>query len=353
MRYLVGGYGGQLSARGEVITLSNAQGMVIDNLDYPGGPTPGQSFLRVAEILYAPLDPTSAELESIPGLSASDFEFIELVNTGTESLALGGAQFVDGVTMTFGAGIDLAAGERLLVVANLAAFELRYGTDLPVAGEYSGNLSNGGESIQIIDPAGENVLEFSYDGSWFPTADDQGHSLIMIDPAGTPFTDFDVVRNWGVSRTVGGDPGVGSGSLAMTYRTWKYSHFTDEQLDNLAVSGDEVDFDGDTLTTLFEYALGLDPLVADDDPGYGVSIEEIAGVERQVLSHRIQASAIDLTVMVEACDDLVQWVEQTGLAGDPVDNGDGTVLLKIFDSEEVSGSIKRFMRLKVRVNGSN
>ena len=276
-RYLVSGYRGQLSARGETITLSDHAGTVIDSVTFPGDPTPVQSSLRVAEILYAPIDPTAAELASIPTLSASDFEFIELVNTGAETLDLGGAQFIDGITLTLGAGIELLAGERLLVVADQAAFELRFGTNLSVAGEFSGSLSNSGEAIQIIDAVGENVLEFSYDGGWFPMADDQGHSLVVLDPATTPFTDFDLVRNWGVSQMVGGDPGLGAAATGLTYQFWKYLNFSDAQLDDPLVSGDDADHDGDSLSTLFEYALGLNPLAADSEIGYGISIESVEG----------------------------------------------------------------------------
>ncbi|MEN8864635.1 MAG: lamin tail domain-containing protein [Akkermansiaceae bacterium] len=352
-RYLVSGYQGQLSARGETITLTNHAGTVIDTVTFPGDPTPAQSALRVAEILYAPAAPTDSELDSIPSLSASDFEFIELVNTGSETLDLGGVQFTDGVTMTFGAGIDLLAGERLLVVANQAAFGLRFGAGLPVAGEFAGSLSNSGESIQIIDAVGENVLEFSYDGGWFPMADDQGHSLVVLDPVGTAYNDFDLVRNWGVSQTIGGDPGAGSITLGLTYQFWKYQNFTDAQLDNPLISGDDADLDGDSLGTLFEYALGLDPSLADEELGYAVSIEEVEGVERQVMTYQTPFLAVDLVVAVEACGDLVEWDLQSGMVEPPADNGDGTMLFKIFDSEAVSNVSKRFIRLRVQVTSSN
>ena len=56
------------------------------------------------------------------------------MNTGSETLRMSGVQFVDGVTMTFGAGIDLLQGGRLLVVANRVAFDLRFGSGLPGGG---------------------------------------------------------------------------------------------------------------------------------------------------------------------------------------------------------------------------
>ena len=307
----------------------------------------------MAEILYAPKEPTTAELAIIPNLSASDFEFIELMNTGSETLRMSGVQFVDGVTMTFGAGIDLLQGERLLVVANRVAFDLRFGSSFPVAGEFLGSLNNGGETIQIIDSVGENILEFSYEGGWFPMADDQGHSLIVRDPSGTSFKDFDLVRNWGVSQEVGGDPGADSGVVGLTYQGWKYQNFTDAQLADPLVSGAGADLDGDSLSNLFEYALGLDPFIADEHLGYKVSIQEIEGVDRQIMTYRTQANAVDLVVTVEAGSDLVEWAQQTGLVEPPIDNGDGTVVLSVFGDTLVSDSEKTFMRLRVQVDSLN
>ena len=100
-RYLVSGYGGQLSARGETILLHDHLGNLIDSETYVGSETPSQQYLRITELLYAPVGPTGGELENIPTLSASDFEFIELVNNSQASLDLSGARFVEGVTMTF------------------------------------------------------------------------------------------------------------------------------------------------------------------------------------------------------------------------------------------------------------
>ncbi|MEN8774253.1 MAG: hypothetical protein ABF382_11945, partial [Akkermansiaceae bacterium] len=125
------------------------------------------------------------------------------------------------------------------------------------------------------------------------------------------------------------------------------------QLDNPLISGDDADLDGDSLGTLFEYALGLDPSLADEELGYAVSIEEVEGVERQVMTYQTPFLAVDLVVAVEACGDLVEWDLQSGMVEPPADNGDGTMLFKIFDSEAVSNVSKRFIRLRVQVTSSN
>jgi hypothetical protein len=56
-RYLVSGYGGQLSARGETILLHDHLGNLIDSETYVGSETPSQQYLRITELLYAPVGP--------------------------------------------------------------------------------------------------------------------------------------------------------------------------------------------------------------------------------------------------------------------------------------------------------
>ena len=156
-----------------------------------------------------------------------------------------------------------------------------------------------------------------------------------------------------MSQEVGGNPGADSVASGLTYQGWKYQNFTDAQLADPLVSGVGADLDGDSLNNLFEYALGLDPFIADEHLAYKVSIQEIEGVDRQIMTYRTQANAIDLVVTVEAGSDLVEWAQQTGLVEAPVDNGDGTVVLRVFGDTLVSDSEKTFMRLRVQVDSLN
>jgi len=71
----------------------------------------------------------------MPGVNASDFEFIELTNLGAAPLNLGGASFASGVTFVFPPNFTLGPGERTVIVANQAAFILRYGNGANIAGE--------------------------------------------------------------------------------------------------------------------------------------------------------------------------------------------------------------------------
>ncbi len=346
-RYLISGYDGQLSARGETIVLHDNLGNLISTVSYPGSETPTQAQLRISEIMYAPSAPTAAELTIFPTLSASDFEFIELVNTGTTSLDLSNAQFTEGVSLTFPAGTNIAPGQRVIVVSNLAAFELRYGNTLPLVGVYTGNLNNGGEQIQIIDAVGENVLEFTYSDDWYPPTDGDGYSLVMLNPQSTPVTDFDISANWGISPTLGGDPADASANTSLTYQIWKAQNFTAAELLNASVSGDTSDFDNDGLNTLLEYALGLDPKAPDASLGYSVTFVQDGGNDYLAMTLRRQTNAIDLSYKVEVDDTLQSWTETTTAVGIPVDNGDGTETITIRDVVSFVNGPKRFIRLQV------
>lgn len=346
-RYLVSGYGGQLSARGETILLHDHLGNLIDSETYVGSETPSQQYLRITELLYAPVGPTAGELASIPTLSASDFEFIELVNNSQVSLDLSGARFVEGVTMTFAGGTVLSPGQRIIVVANQAAFELRNGAGYPILGEFTGNLSNGGEEIQIIDSVGENVLEFSYRDDWYDQTDQDGYALSLLDPLGTPVTDFDQVENWGISLAIGGDPGQSASGFSSSFEYWKNQEFTQAQALDPLVVGELVDLDDDTLGTLLEYALGLDPEVADTDLGYSSLIASDGGSDYLALSFRRQKNTLDITYTVQVSDNLENWSPISQVVGTPVDNGDGTETVIVRDALAHPAGNQRFIRLSV------
>ena len=166
--------------------------------------------LAVTEINYNPVaDPGSP---AAPFNDKENFEFIELRNTGTHTIDLTGVKFTVGITYDFtGAAISfLAPGESVLVVKNQQAFEHRYGTGLPVAGVYSGNLSNGGEQIKLIDATGATIQDFTYDDEptstppWPVSADGGGYSLTVRNVAG----DYNSSANWRASLKPNGTPGV-------------------------------------------------------------------------------------------------------------------------------------------------
>ncbi|MBN1853145.1 MAG: lamin tail domain-containing protein [Pirellulales bacterium] len=204
--FVLGNYSGHLSNFGETLRLIACDGEVIHEKSYEGDPSPVQLHLRITELNYNP----AGALTQFGDLDTDNdqFEFIELVNTSpTETLDLAGVRFSDGIDFTFGAGTLLAPNDRILVVANQAAFESRYGSSLSIAGVFENgtNLSNGGETVKLEDATGSTILEFTYhdENGWPDRADGAGSSLVVVDTDG----DYSAASNWRASTAYGGTPG--------------------------------------------------------------------------------------------------------------------------------------------------
>ena len=163
--------------------------------------------LRVTELHYHPSDPPS-------GLTAplddnDSYEFIELRNVGVEPLSLQGVRFTAGISFDFTTSpkLSLQPGELIVLVASTAAMGARYGTGLPIAGEYTGRLSNGGERITIVGADDVVIQSFAYvddGGDWHDPTDGGGPSLTVLQTSG----DYDLGTNWRPSYVDGGTPGV-------------------------------------------------------------------------------------------------------------------------------------------------
>jgi hypothetical protein len=75
-----------------------------------------------------------------------------------------------------------------VVVADVAAFASRYGSDVLPAGAYSGRLNDGGEELvlKLAEPFDAAVARFRYDDRWYPATDGGGLALVLDDEATTP-----------------------------------------------------------------------------------------------------------------------------------------------------------------------
>jgi len=99
----------------------------------------------------------------------------------------------------------LKPGESIVVVHDLAAFTSLYGTNVRLAGEFSGSLANSGERLTLLGPLGEPILDFSYDPAWYPITDGGGFSLVVVDPS-APASTWGLAANWRPSSELGGSP---------------------------------------------------------------------------------------------------------------------------------------------------
>jgi len=158
----------------------------------------------ITEIHYHPLDVVFSDGTTLDG----DFgEFLEIKNTGTETVDLSGYFFSNGLTYKFPAGTTIEAGKFKVIAFDEAGFESRYGFK-PDGIFESGNLKNSGEKITLCDAAGVEVDEVNYKESspWPVEPDGAGNSLVAAKPdrAGDP----NVYSTWRASAKIHGSPGA-------------------------------------------------------------------------------------------------------------------------------------------------
>jgi hypothetical protein len=156
--------------------------------------------LRITEIMYQPAPPPSGS-----GFTAADFEYVELRNIGSAPLPLAGFQLSGGIQFTFPSR-QLPAGERVLVVANRTAFESRYGSGWPIAGEFIGRLDEQGAHLTLAGPLTEPIHDFAYEPALFPATRGHGFSLVVANDQAPPQT-WSEAANWRVSGANNGSPG--------------------------------------------------------------------------------------------------------------------------------------------------
>ena len=235
----------------------------------------GPANLAVSELMYNPPAPNAAE--STAGFSdKEDFEFLELINFSANVIDLTGARFIEGIQFAFPAGLQLAPGETIVVPGNAAAFSLRYAGTLPAnltAGYQIGDsnrLSNGGETLVLVDAGGTEILRFTYDDAnpWPESADGDGFSLTAIAPGAQ---DPDDAASWRPSLNLGGTPGFSdsqpySGSSLAAHALYGSGTLQAARIGpDLALSfrrhlaADDVDF-------LFEYSTDLQAWLPMDPP---------------------------------------------------------------------------------------
>jgi len=183
-------WGTTLTAR-----IDSTSTVILRQVDIPANVQNLMSSLRVSEVMYDPI-------------GSSDNEYIELQNTGATALELGGVRLGGGIDFIFPA-YSLAAGEYVVVAANLAAFHASYPAVTNVVGDYTGRLSNGGDNIvlRLPDPYEAAMLRFDYKPSWYPSTAGQGRSLVIVS-ASAPRDTWSSKSSWRASMSAGGSPGT-------------------------------------------------------------------------------------------------------------------------------------------------
>lgn len=163
-------------------------------------------------------------------------ELVELYNAGSSSVDLSGFRLVgETVALTLPAGSVMAAGEYRVIAKDRAAVAAVWGLDpSTVWGDYEGELSNGRDTLSLLDRAGEAVDSLSYDDDapWPVAADALGAGQEWLDPSLLPlaqhrYKGHSLERvsfalptsdpaNWAPSPLDGATPGAANASAAET-----------------------------------------------------------------------------------------------------------------------------------------
>ncbi len=154
-----------------------------------GWAQPGRAEVVINEIMYH------------PRVDGANGEYVELYNTGTETVDLSGWSFTEGIDFLFPRGTVIPGGGYLVVCRNEIFLRQFYamGADILTTGNYApSSLSNAGEEIVLRDAAGETADRVNYgDQTPWPTSPDgQGASLELIHP----LADNDNALYWSAGR---------------------------------------------------------------------------------------------------------------------------------------------------------
>ena len=280
--------------------------------------------LVISKVMFSPSVPTAAE-EAAGFERRGDFEYFEALNIGPMAIHLGGVRIVAGIEFTFPFGTLLDPGERLLVVSNLAAFEMRYGSGLPVAGEFenNSNLNDGGERIHLLDENGQTIADFTFDDNesmgWPAGPDGDGYALVLLDPESA--TDPNLAGGWRASGYPGGQPGTDD---RLTFASWKVDHFDAAQLGNSAVSGNLADPDFDGLTNFVEFILASDPLTPNPHNAVQGIVIEVGVEDHLAIIFRRWVGAEELATSIQSSVDGTVWTSADVVRDSITLNGDGT-----------------------------
>ncbi|MGJ8696583.1 MAG: CotH kinase family protein [Verrucomicrobiaceae bacterium] len=244
-----------------------------------------------------------------------ELEFLEIVNRGSVPLDLTGVRLANAVEFEFGA-MALEPGGVLVVVEDEGAFTAEFGTagsprfveGLVIAGQWSGRLSNGGETIDLLDAAGGVLHRVTYgqDGAWPSGADGDGFSLELRDLSFDPA----VAGNWRLSDWEDGSPGNLTLPVEVTFEAWQEEHFTVAERGQAEVSGLLADPDGDGFSNLLEYGLASHPRAAGSQPAMEIAEEEIEvdGVTGRYLTLTFDRPVgSELSYALQMSSDLSGW----------------------------------------------
>jgi hypothetical protein len=154
--------------------------------------------LKITEIHYHPLGDGVTD--------GNQYEFIEIKNTGTSTMDIGGLRFIKGIEFEFPPETEIGPGKFIVLASNNHYFSSRY--HFRPFGEYNGKLDNNGELLVLVSNSGDTISSIRYydSGGWPNLPDGSGNSLVPVDI--NPANDQNSPSDWRASYSIGGSPGA-------------------------------------------------------------------------------------------------------------------------------------------------
>jgi Lamin Tail Domain/Bacterial Ig domain/Secretion system C-terminal sorting domain len=166
-----------------------------------------QAQIVITEIMYNP-----------PEANTDTLEYIEIHNRTNATVNLEGWSMF-GVDLVFPAGTTLAGGGYLVTAKSSNAIQVIF--NKPSVQWTNGALSNGGETLKVLNAAGATIDSVTYGNMapWPANAAGLGTSIVLCDPAADnslPASWSDAVTNTGAvinNRQVFANPAAASGCV--------------------------------------------------------------------------------------------------------------------------------------------
>ena len=232
-----------------------------------------------------------------------DTEFIEIVNLGASTVAVGGWCLADAVDFCFAGGTSLAPQDPFVVARDAAVFEAAYGT--APDGVYGGKLSNSGESVRLIDAALSTVTQVIWQTTnpWPVTPDGDGPSLELVATGGQNTSP----ANWAASSVLNGTPGT-IPSLSGQSPPLVVSHTSPSP----AVAGSPIELTATAINTtsmsvIYDVDFGSNTTVAMTQNGNQWSVQLPAIGTGEMLRFRFEATGPGGTTTSPRVDDSITW----------------------------------------------
>ena len=124
----------------------------------------------ISEIHYHPVEENAFAADGSPVLDLTDdvHEFVEITNIGATAVDISGWKLSGGIGFTFAASTSIPAGGFKVIAKNVLRLQTVYGIS-GVLGPFTGNMSNGGDTITLKNTT-ETVIDSVSYSAHFPWA---------------------------------------------------------------------------------------------------------------------------------------------------------------------------------------